>query len=840
MSRLKYGIDLGTTNSALTRIIKGESEIVKNSLQQDTTPSCVGFTRNGGVQIGTKAFNQLKSDKLRALKSGKAFASNIFLEFKRTMGTDQKYHSDNMNVDFSSQQLSSEVLKSLKSLVDDNFKSVVITTPAMFNDNQKSATIEAANLSGFDQVELLAEPIAAATAFGVDEQAKDGNILVFDFGGGTFDVCFISIEEGIMQVKDTGGDNWLGGKNLDEAIVDKIILPYLKENYKIDSFLKDDTKKGQLNSVLNLYAEELKVSMSFSDEGEIVSMLGDLPDDDDGKEIELDILVNAEDMNDVLAPIFQIAIDHTLELLKRNKLKGSDLYSLLLVGGPTFSPILRKMVSDQICKPNTNVDPMTVVARGAAIYATKFDVDEVIKDETRDTKKIQLDLTYDSDVVEIDPILAIKVNKDKTEGELPNSLSLAIKREDGAWESEKIAIDDTGDIVELLLVENKYNIFEILITDDKGNTLESEPSDFGIRHGVKTGKATLAYNYGIEMQNAEGKPVFITVPGLEKNQTLPATGELTGLKTRRDLRPGTDDSILIPVYQAGDNADNTRASSHIHVRTCLLHSDDIASFLPINSDVTIFFDIKKEGDYKLTIDIPFLNETIEKSFERKEQEGEADEWFEEQFQSIVKEIDAIKTSDDQYDIDELNKIEISVKNIESDFNKRKSDGDTRMKTRDAIRKQFAQLDLLINSSAWPSAESEMKNKFYSVEEKVKESKDSNLENQVNRFKSQMQIIIENKDVPSAKELEKQMNNFYVELLDAEHGVDLYIGVLVNFNENFSDNPWSDRSKARSILDAGMKEAMSNPNKDRILGYCRQLWQLLPRPGGSDARIDILG
>ena len=152
MSRLKYGIDLGTTNSALTRIIKGESEIVKNSLQQDTTPSCVGFTRNGGVQIGTKAFNQLKSDKLRALKSGKAFASNIFLEFKRTMGTDQKYHSDNMNVDFSSQQLSSEVLKSLKSLVDDNFKSVVITTPAMFNDNQKSATIEAANLSGFDQI----------------------------------------------------------------------------------------------------------------------------------------------------------------------------------------------------------------------------------------------------------------------------------------------------------------------------------------------------------------------------------------------------------------------------------------------------------------------------------------------------------------------------------------------------------------------------------------------------------------------------------------------------------------------------------------------------------------
>ena len=129
MSRLKYGIDLGTTNSGLSRIVKGESKIVKNSSQQDTTPSCVGFTRKGGVQVGTKAFNQLKSDKIRALKSGTKSASNIFLEFKRTMGTDQKYHSDNMNLDYSSQQLSSEILKSLKSLVDDNFKSVVITIP---------------------------------------------------------------------------------------------------------------------------------------------------------------------------------------------------------------------------------------------------------------------------------------------------------------------------------------------------------------------------------------------------------------------------------------------------------------------------------------------------------------------------------------------------------------------------------------------------------------------------------------------------------------------------------------------------------------------------------------
>ena len=128
------------------------------------------------------------------------------------MGTDKKSHSSFMGIDYLSEDLSAEVLKKLKSFTqENNFKSVVITIPAMFNDNQKAATKKAAELAGFHQVELLQEPIAAAMAYGIDEQVKDGKVLIFDFGGGTFDVCLVNIEDGIMQVKDTR-DNWLGGK----------------------------------------------------------------------------------------------------------------------------------------------------------------------------------------------------------------------------------------------------------------------------------------------------------------------------------------------------------------------------------------------------------------------------------------------------------------------------------------------------------------------------------------------------------------------------------------------------------------------------------------------------
>ena len=427
MGRIKYGIDLGTTNSAIAHLEKGESTIVKNELQKDTTPSCVGFRK--GVMVGDKAFNQLNSDKLNAQKKGKAEESNVFVEFKRTMGTDKTYHSSKMNQDFSSEDLSSEVLKYLKSKVqNEDFKSVVITIPAMFNDNQKTATINAANKAGFSQVELLQEPIAAASAYGLDEKNTDGKILIFDFGGGTFDVCLVGIEDGIMQVKDTDGDNWLGGKNLDNAIVDEILIPYLKENYKIESYLNDELKKNLLKHALKIKAEEIKINLSFTKSYDVISNLGEYPEDDEGEEIEIDFAVTHDQLKQVLGPVFQKAIDLAKKVLERNNLSGNTLSSLILVGGPTFSPVLREMLTEQICAPNTSVDPMTVVARGAAIYASQFEVDESIQDEVRDDTKIQLELSYESQSVNDEEMLVVKLNKSKTKGNIPEKLLVSVKK----------------------------------------------------------------------------------------------------------------------------------------------------------------------------------------------------------------------------------------------------------------------------------------------------------------------------------------------------------------------------------------------------------------------------
>lgn len=839
MSRIKYGIDLGTTNSAIAVIEKGESAIVKSEIQKDTLPSCVSFSKKKGVIVGDRAFNQLQRDKLTALKKGKSSESNIFVEFKRLMGTDKKSHSSFMGVDYLSEDLSAEVLKKLKSFTQEgNFKSVVITIPAMFNDNQKAATKKAAELAGFHQVELLQEPIAAAMAYGIDEQVKDGKILIFDFGGGTFDVCLVNIEDGIMQVKDTAGDNWLGGKNLDQAIVDEIMIPYLKENYAIDSFLNDEAKNNLLKEALKVEAEKIKINLSFAETYDVTSDIDEYPEDDNGEEIELDFTVTNEKLKAALAPVFQKAVDISKELLAKNNLNGNTIGDLILVGGPTFSPILRELLENQICTPNTKVDPMTVVARGAAIYAMQFDIDDAIQEEVKDKTKLQLELSYEAQSVEEEEMLVIKLDKTNTKGEVPERLFTEVKRSDGGWQSDKSELSETGDVIDLKLRPGKPNVFEISITNKSGDSLDCEPNELTIVQGVKTGNATLPMNYGVELLGENGKANFYCIPGLEKNQTMPASGEKSGLRTQKDLRPNSNDEINISIYQGTDNAEGTRASNQTWVSTVKLTGNHISKLLPKNSEVNLFLEIVRDGVFNLSVDIPYLNDTIDLPFDVSlKQKGEDNKWFDQQFKSIEDEIEAFEDSNDDYDSDRLNKIRSSIAEIKNEYEARKSDDDTRMQTRDNLRKQFAEFDNLENESSWPSAEKSLKEGYYKLEENLKDSSNTQFTDSLNRFKIRMEKVLSRKNVQDAKDLDDEIRALNFAVVEDKHGIDLWIGIIYNMNNSFDTLVWSDKSKARSLIDTAMSEAVSNPNKDRIRNFVVQLWELQPnRESGVDDGI----
>ncbi|MDV4035888.1 heat-shock protein Hsp70 [Elizabethkingia anophelis] len=835
-TKIDYGIDLGTTNSAISRMENGEATIKKTDLGKDTMPSCVYFDPKKAIKVGDTSYNRLRNDKLKAMKNWNDEV-NVFLEFKRTLGTDKQYSSSNLGISLNSEELSAEVLKALKSFVKDdkNINAVVITVPAAFANNQKEATREAAKLAGFNHIELLQEPVAAAMAYGLDSKKKDGFWMVFDFGGGTFDAALIKVEDGIMKVADTEGDNYLGGKNLDLAIVDEIILPYIEENYSINSILADDNKRQILRNAMKFYAEESKIQLSFNDTHNVLSDLGDIPgEDDNGEEFELDITVTQTDMERALTPIFQKAIDICKKLLQRNNLKGSSLDSLILVGGPTFSPILRKMLEHQICKPDTSVDPMTVVSKGAALYASTVDISEEIKEQTRDKSKIQIEIGHEASTVELEEFVTLKILADKTEGVIPEKVFAEISQSGSGsdWSSGKVEINEIGEVIETHLNEGRTNRFEVTLYDDKGNILESEPNEFIVIQGSKIGSATLAFNIGIEIKKREsGRIVFETVKNLEKNKSIPALGIRNGLKTQKQIRPGMDsDFIKIPIYEGQHEADGTRAVYNNHVKDIIITGADLPALLPENSEVDLTVNIDRSEQITVTAYFPYLDFSYEALVERTISSIETN-WLSNEIRKAKGSIEELKEEGIQED--KVQKIESEINELERKFDNSKNDVDGKQEVLTNLRKTLKNIDELSETTEWPKLEEELKEEFYRLEKANKDLGNDRSTQVVNQLRNQLEEVLKSQDIKLGKALAEEIHSVFFQMT--------LVYQLINFirqhNQHFGSYHWKDSNRARQLLNEGLQQIGENPNTDDLHPIVVDLINLLPndeRPSGDDS------
>ena len=835
-NKIDYGIDLGTTNSAIARMENGVPTIKKSDTLKDTVPSCVHFNKRKDILVGDTAFNVMKNDNTRALKLFEAGKTNTFIEFKRTMGTTHTYECSNMGKDFTSEELSAEVLKKLKSFIqDENIYSIVITVPAKFLNPQNEATMKAAKLAGFKHVQLLQEPVAAATAYGLTAKNKDSFWCVFDFGGGTFDAALVKSEEGILSVKDTDGDNWLGGKNLDEAIVDQLIIPYLQETYAIESILEDTTKKEILRNAVKPFAEEAKIQLSFKDTHNILSNLGDLPfEDENGEEPEIDITVTQKDMGNVVAPIFQKAIDITKNLLKRNNLKGSDLGALILVGGPTFSPILRRMLKEQITdKVDTSVDPMTVVAKGAALFASTISVSEEVKETTRDKTKLQLDIKYEATSAEMDEMLNLKVLKEKTTGKIPEKLFVVLDRTSKgvAWSSTKkaISIDEINLIQDIQLEKDEANTFTILLTDENGNNVECQPNQFTIIQGIGglDGMQVLPYHIGIAKYfHAEEKDLFEPVKGLEKNKKLPATGVRNGLKTRSAIRPGmVSDFIRIPIYQGDHNAEGTNPVLNNLITEVIISGETLPKLLPEGSDVNITIKVDRSQIMQFIAEFPTIEHTEESKIEIKQTEPPTDEF-------LTKEISKAKRIAQKVNSDDVaEKLDAFEEQLENE----KGSADGKMKILDGLRKELLKLDGAEKSAEYPKVEEELKEAFYELEdliEKIKRNADDGnlnikqIESHLEEYRKKVEHIIKEKNIKEAKELIGEIGSFDFNLRNAVTDNAMDVQFLQQINRDFGSFHWKDANKARQLLNQGLQMA-TNGNTSGIRSILIQLIGLMP-------------
>jgi len=368
------GIDLGTTNSCVSVIEGGTPIVITNSEGQRTTPSVVGFL-NGERKVGSPAKRQQVTNSKNTISSIKRFIGekydNLKNETQKVSYTVIKGENGNPLVEvegrkYTPQEISAMVLQKMKQTAEDflgiTVDKAVITVPAWFNNEQRQATKEAGEIAGLKVERIINEPTAAALAYGLDKQNKEMKIVVFDFGGGTFDVSILESGDGVFEVKSTRGDVHLGGDDIDNAVVDWLAEEFKKENGNVDL-----RKEPMASQRLREAAEKAKVELSSSTETEI-NLPYIIPID--GVPKHLVIKLNRSKFEQICDPVFKKLIPISKKALEDSGFKKEQLNEIVLVGGSTRIPAVQKIVKEIFgLEPNKSVNPDEAVSIGAAIQA---------------------------------------------------------------------------------------------------------------------------------------------------------------------------------------------------------------------------------------------------------------------------------------------------------------------------------------------------------------------------------------------------------------------------------------------------------------------------------------
>ena len=361
MSKI-IGIDLGTTNSCVCVLEAGEPKVIPNAEGDRTTPSVVAFNKDGERIVGAAAKRQAITN------------PNTISSIKRLMGTDKKVEANGKK--YSPEEVSAMILSNLKESAENYLgepvTKAVITVPAYFNDAQRQATKNAGKIAGLEVERIINEPTAAALAYGLDKQDKNQTILVYDLGGGTFDVSILELGDGVVEVKSTSGNNHLGGDDFDNKIIDYLVSEFKKEN-GVD-LTKDKMAMQRLKEIAEKAKKDLSGMTSTQVSAPFISQGADGP-------LHLDMTLTRAKFESLISDLVESTLEPVRNALKDADLKAKDLDKVIFVGGSTRVPLVYETVKKELgMEPSREVNPDEVVAMGAAIQGGVLtgDVNDIV------------------------------------------------------------------------------------------------------------------------------------------------------------------------------------------------------------------------------------------------------------------------------------------------------------------------------------------------------------------------------------------------------------------------------------------------------------------------------
>ncbi|MEM7293346.1 MAG: Hsp70 family protein, partial [Pseudomonadota bacterium] len=594
-STIKYGVDLGTTNSALAILDGNTVKLVSNAAQQKTTPSAVYIRGKIGANLDVVVGEEAK---LAIMQQ-----QVVFTEFKRELGKDPKkiYRSPKAPDDkFTAEDLSGFVLREIRNMVALHgdlppASAIVVTIPAAFEDPQKDETIAAAYAAGFAHVELVPEPEAAALAYGRSADTSKNPIwLAYDLGGGTFDAALLQGEDGVFTVIDHLGDRNIGGKDLDVAIMNELVIPKLPEAARS---VFADPEAPEWNALKGL-VEKAKIELSTRDQAAIYfDAFNDIS--------KLDpVELNRSEVDALQVQVFGPTLEICARLLAKNNLEADHIEKIILIGGPTQSSFLRTMIEhgaidakNQVhykglgVETDASIDPMTAVASGAAIIAAgrRYEHSDEVSDANPQAVRVTVEAPARS--LEEDELVAGAL----TGADDFTNWTLRIIREAsgsmGAWESDTIPLSAAGKFASNVILNDGLNTFLVNVLDPDRNLVVGEYR-FEILKDVGIGDRTL--ERGIGVADHEGNTVWI----FEKGHPLPEGSDrsnaLLELSTTVALQRGVSGAaVQVPVV-AGEYA---KAALNRQIGLFTAEATDVPVDIPESALVRVEASLDVSGRY---------------------------------------------------------------------------------------------------------------------------------------------------------------------------------------------------------------------------------------------------
>jgi molecular chaperone DnaK len=639
-----YGIDLGTSNSAIAE----QKGLTTRLLEEDgdwLVPSIIHIDTDSNIRVGKAALKRRLYD-----------SANSAIEFKRLMGTNKVVSFPSSGRQLSPVDLSSKVLKYLLHRAEaqngNAIQAAVITIPAMFQLPQCDATKQAAELAGLQFSPLLQEPIAAAIASVGSAELREGYWLIYDLGGGTFDVSLVRSRNGKLQVLDHDGDNHLGGKDFDRILARRA-AEIIRGELGPDKFQRTEPALAPSFERLKIEAERVRIALSTAESEEF--FIEQLVIDNNGGTTDIRFSLNRDELASLLRPTISRTTSLCKQILKRNKVSANQLKSMVLVGGPTCTPCLLQTIEADIgIEARHYVDPSQAVAIGAAIYASTQRIPSSIRHSSGKSKSLELELSYEPMTNDPNPLVAGRIVTDSTEGIWTvQIISIA-----GEYISDYIPVrEDMAFMAKIPLQLESLNVFRVKVYCNN-TEVAVEGAEFSIIYGTSIAKPVLSQSIGVMLANNSVHWY------LRKGAILPTRETVSHTTTLHLNRGQSGIAVQIPLIQG----DNEKGDRNTIVGILEIQADNITRNLPVGSEVKVTLAVDEHSTTTAEAYLPLLDQTFREVIEgqraRLQQlERMADELQETEDGDIDERVRSIEDLLDEGGSDDINQADQMLKNL---------------------------------------------------------------------------------------------------------------------------------------------------------------------------------